>query len=261
MKSLAFCLLILGCGVGEGDFRTDTPTDPGGGEIRLPSSPVCTLELAHRGFVTEWQVDSNEEIRLPLPEGFNYEFAIDWGDDTVSGSGYPYVSSFDDPDARHTYASAGTYTVSIHGMVEAWSFAAIPASKDKIIAVKELGDVGWKSLSGAFAECSNLETIKGGEVSQVTDMSGMFTGATSVRPDMSNWNFAAVRTMAGMFTGVTLPEDIYSQMLNRIVQTTSQKGVIFDGGNSRYNTAASVSRSKLVSAGWQIEDGGELALR
>ena len=135
MRSIAFLFFILGCGVGGGDFRTNdgTPTDPGGGEIPLPSPPACTLELAHRGFITEWQVGSNEEIRLPLPEGFNYEFAIDWGDDTVADNGYPYVSSFDDPNTRHTYANAGTYTVSIHGMIEAWSFATVPASKDKIV--------------------------------------------------------------------------------------------------------------------------------
>ena len=95
----------------------------------------------------------------------------------------------------------------------------------------------------------------------MTDMSDMFSGTTSVQPDMSKWKFTEVRTMDGMFSGVTLPEGIYSQMLDRIVQTTTQKGVLLDGGNSRYNATASISRNKLASAGWQIEDGGELAFR
>ena len=42
------------------------------------------------------------------------------------------------PDARHSYATADTYTVTIKGTVEAWSFFRHPESKNRLVAVTKL---------------------------------------------------------------------------------------------------------------------------
>jgi surface protein len=65
-------------------------------------------------FVTTWATTSAEEsITIPTNDGSgvtDYDFEIDWGD----GSAVEQITG-DDPDPTHTYASAGTYTVSITG--------------------------------------------------------------------------------------------------------------------------------------------------
>ena len=201
-KLIFLCSLyvVSACSAGDSDLRSGEHTNNGDKDGK-DAPPICALDLDHRGFVSSWRVNAGDEVRLPLPSGFNYNFAIDWGDKSGENRGYPYVSSFDDPDARHTYESAGEYQVVIYGMVEAWSFATFADSKDKIIAVDELGDVGWKNLQGAFAGCSNLGVVNGGDTEQVTDMASMFEGATSLRLNVASWNFKQVSNMQSMFRG------------------------------------------------------------
>ena len=241
------------CGADSGNFRGQKPYPGNGGGAFTPS---CALDLAHRGFVSTWRVDAGDTVRLPLPSDFNYNFAVDWGDKSGENKGFPYVSSYDDPDARHTYTRAGEYKVTLYGMVESWSFANFPASKDMIVAVDELGDAGWKSLEGAFAGCSNLGAVSGGETAKVTNMSRMFAGATAVQLDVTSWNFKLVADMGGMFSGVTLADSAYGRLLQRIVQTTKQNSVPLDAGDSRYGSDVAEARATLVDAGWEIKDGG-----
>ena len=64
-------------------------------------------------FVTTWETTTaNESITIPTNGGTDitdYDFEIDWGDGTVE------TITGDDPAPSHSYASAGTYTVSISG--------------------------------------------------------------------------------------------------------------------------------------------------
>ncbi len=146
-------------------------------------------------FVSVWRVAEDDlQVVLPVPQGFDYDFQVDWGDG-ASGQ----VTAWDDEDAAHTYAQAGTYTVTLRGRVEAWSFWKIPHSKDKIIAVNNLGSVGWRSFFGAFLACENLKEVAGGDTAQVTDMRYMFYLAPLAVPDTTGWDTSAVTNMAGMF--------------------------------------------------------------
>jgi len=69
-------------------------------------------------FITGWNVTSdNLTIRLPIYEESiddvtAYNFMVDWGDGTIGE-----VTSFDDPDAMHTYAAPGSQTIIITGII------------------------------------------------------------------------------------------------------------------------------------------------
>jgi len=76
-------------------------------------------------FISTWNTlatssgSSNaNQIRLPLVASGAYDFQVDWGDGTVS-----HIRSYDDPLATHTYAIAGSYTLTIGGTVVGWAFA------------------------------------------------------------------------------------------------------------------------------------------
>ena len=142
--------------------------------------------------------DGDLTLTLPLVQDYRYDFTIDWGDGNSS-----VVTSYNDPDIEHTYASAGDYSITILGQVEAWSFDA-KGDKDKLISVEELGTVGWVNLDSAFDGCSNLTTVFGGDTSNVVNMARMFYDAVQARPDTSTWNTGNVTRISSMFNGATV---------------------------------------------------------
>ena len=145
-------------------------------------------------FISQWTVSTDgETITLPLRSGFSYNFSVDWGDNSTSE-----IDAHDDTDKTHTYAVSGDYTVTITGVVEAWYFNA-QGDRNKITSVTDLGDVGWKNLNSAFKGCENLVGFAGGNVSEVTDMGGMFYAASSVTPEISHWDVSSVTDMSYMF--------------------------------------------------------------
>ena len=157
-------------------------------------------------FVSVWKMsDTDKSITLPLREGFNYDFTVDWGDGSSS-----QVTSYDDTDITHTYGAAGDYTVTISGLVEAWFFDGGNRLSDyndhfQIISVEDLGRVGWKNLYYAFEGCTNLTTFKGGDVSQVTDMESMFADTRRLDSlSVENWDVSNVQNMISMFHGARL---------------------------------------------------------
>ncbi len=147
-------------------------------------------------FVSTWQTTTAaESITLPLRSGYNYNFTVDWGD----GSPADTVTSDTDLDKTHTYASPGTYNVSITGTVEAWFFNN-SGDKDKIISVTDLGDMGWLNLENAFWGCSNMTSFAGGNTANVTSMGSMFRQATLLNSlDLSSFDTALVTDMGSMF--------------------------------------------------------------
>ena len=173
------------------------------------------LDRTTNAFSSRWQVAAGDIIELPLIDGYSYNFEVDWGD----GSPIEGVTT---KSVKHTYAQAGTYSVVISGKLEAWSFKANPRSKDKIISVSNLGMLGWKSLRGAFAGCSKLTTVAGGDTSAVTNMSYMFDGALLVKPQVADWDTSKVTDMSYMFRGAAQAEPSVSKW-NVAAVTTMQE--------------------------------------
>ena len=206
MNKLTKALLLLIC-VGMLSSCLKTGLDPsitgiqeaseasneGGGEEEIITEPP-PIALPPTSFISIWKTTgAGESITLPLRTGFSYNFDVDWGDGNTS-----VITSDTDIDKTHYYDLAGTYTVTIDGLVQAWYFNG-SVDSDKILSIPDLGDVGWINLHAAFAGCSNLTTISGGNTSQVTDMSYMFDGAVNAQPDTEFWDTGNVTSMYAMF--------------------------------------------------------------
>jgi len=90
-------------------------------------------------------------------------------------------------------------------------------------------------------------------------MSGMFYIATSFDRNIGDWNVSAVTTMADMFNGANLSIANYNSLLVGWAGLPSlQSSVTFDGGNSKYSSAATSARNDTLIGvyGWTITDGG-----
>ena len=173
-------------------------------------------------FLSTWRVPENSKtITLPLvdDERYNYNFTVKWGDGSSSK-----IIAYDDPAKTHTYAAAGDYNLVIDGLLEAWSFNNNDhaGDRDKILSVEDLGDLGYKNLSGAFYRCANLGDFEGGVTSDVTDMNSMFFNATSANPIVSNWNVSKVTKMANMFFNATSANpDVSNWDVSRVTDMNS----------------------------------------
>ena len=158
------------------------------------------IATAPQPFVALWRTTSpSEQIMLPLRSGFLYNMTVDWGDGTPASP----VTSAVDPRRMHTYLEPGDYTVTITGLAEAWYFNN-GGSKDHLISISNLGDMGWVNLENAFYGCQNLTTVAGGNTLNTTNMSGMFWDAPLAEPDTDGWDTSKVTDMSSMFQGAAI---------------------------------------------------------
>lgn len=89
---------------------------------------------------------------LGVNNGTPYDYTVSWGD----GTSVSYVAT---GNPTHTYASAGTYTISIaENTPDRFPVIACGASGDqkKVLQIAQWGDVVWKSMYTAFSGCTNL---------------------------------------------------------------------------------------------------------
>ena len=175
-------------------------------QVRLTQGSQSTEEPAvenlMKRFVTRWNFPAAQDFTLPLKDGLNYDFVVDWGDESEASE----ITSFDDPDKTHTYDSGGEYTITIIGVCEGFQNVRLDSNsmplnpeRDYLIEVVILGNMGWKDLSRAFYGNSNLVGVFGGNTSEVTDMKGIFREAINAAPDTSGWDTSSVTDMNNMF--------------------------------------------------------------
>ena len=143
----------------------------------------------------------NETIILPfVPRGY-YEGTIDWGDGTTSESFYA--------NRQHVYTTAGTYTVTVSGRFEGFTFEpGFGPSGSKVVKISQFGSVLFQSdrqwLDSIFQECASLDLTT---VSDVPNTSGftawgeMFANRTgnSTVNRLNEWDSRSATYMSLMF--------------------------------------------------------------
>jgi surface protein len=167
-------------------------------------------------------VSTSTQFQLPLTTSTGLNIVVDWGDATTST-----ITSHLDVNTKHSYASAGTYSISITGTLTGFQFNNA-GDKLKILNISSWGvlDITTNSafrgctnltctatdaptitttdLSFTFLTCTNFNgNIGNWDVSAVNNMSSMFLGAATFNQDISTWGTGAVTAMAAMFQNAT----------------------------------------------------------
>ena len=153
-----------------------------------------SISLTSVNFVTTWlTTSSNESITIYTDPNLNYNYTVEWGDGTMESS----VSS----DATHSYASPGTYPVTISGTFPAITNQANSNNASKLRTIENWGDISWQSMSFAFANCNNLISTAADipDLSSVESMNSMFMGASSYNGEIGAWDVSNVSNINSMF--------------------------------------------------------------
>jgi surface protein len=146
-----------------------------------------------------------EVFQMPFRTTSTVNAEVDWGDgtsDTVTSSA----------EAVHTYATAGTHTITVTGTINGWSYYF--ANQDGVSVDKDqMGNVSqWGSFlvdeDVTFYQCTNM-TVSATDRLKFTDTYNFgywFFGTTSMTSiDVSNWDISSMTSLRRMFstTGLT----------------------------------------------------------
>lgn len=201
---------------------------------KLPTIFVVPLLLSlpafsQNEFILTWQVLNNQSITIPTI-GSGYNYTVDWGDGNVE-SGFT-------GDASHLYTSGGQKEIKITGSFPRIYFkGSTNGNRDRLITIKQWGDVAFTSMEGAFLGCEQMyitasdvpdlsgvlsmheafrdcysigfstsNAFSGWDVSNVTDMSYLFFVSQpsfgyypDINFDMGSWDVSGVTNMSYMF--------------------------------------------------------------
>ena len=190
-------------------------------------------------FISTWKTDNlsqtssaANQIVLPLTSSGLYNFMVYWGDNTSSS-----ISSALQPEVTHSYATAGTYHVTMSGYINGFRFAN-GRDRRKIINISQWGGlkissqgsqffgcdaltlnnisdtpnlytkginfISSASISAMFRSCSLLTTISRldqWDTSQVHGIQQTFYQANRFNQNIGSWNTSNARNMANLFSG------------------------------------------------------------
>ncbi|MGJ8691859.1 MAG: immunoglobulin-like domain-containing protein [Thalassotalea sp.] len=150
-----------------------------------------------------------------------YDFTVDWGDSTIQ-------SNVTDPAITHSYATAGTYTISITGDFHHFLTTDIA----KVVSIQQWGDIKWSSFRGslensavltdfptdipdftAFVGTNSLQNafknslfnhdVSLWDLGNSTNLLSMFHNATEFNQDLSKWDVSLITNFKWMFNGAT----------------------------------------------------------
>ena len=171
--------MAIGVGIGA-SFRRGG----GGGAIVNPDF-VIEVDTTQAG-------SASDTIILALTSGGTFDGTIDWGDASTSDLTYA--------NREHTYASGGTYTITISGdTFEGWQVAN---SGDKM-KFMDIQNWGFFTIANqrAFDYCENLDvTATDTPTITATSFYCVFRNCDALTtPDFSNWDTSTVTNMHSAF--------------------------------------------------------------
>jgi surface protein len=142
-------------------------------------------------------VSTSTQFKLPLTTSTGLNIVVDWGDASTST-----ITSHTDPAVTHTYASAGTYSISITGTLPGFKFNNA-GDKLKILNISNWGVLDI-TTNFAFQGCTNLTcSATDAPTITTTDLNQTFANCTNFNGNIGNWDTSGVNIMEGMFSSAT----------------------------------------------------------
>jgi surface protein len=183
-----------------------------------------------------------------------FQFTGAVGDyDVVAKQNGTQVATFNDLSNQQTITlpSSGVYILEITPKAtNGFNRIAFDDGGDKlkITDIKNWGTIAWSSFESAFRGCQNMLVTATDvpNLSSVTNMSFMFSSASSANPDTSNWNVSNVTTMRSMFENATSANP---NTTNWNVSSVTNMYAMFDGATSANPDTTNWNVSSVTNMG------------
>ncbi|MGB2185112.1 MAG: hypothetical protein ACPH5P_00385 [Akkermansiaceae bacterium] len=120
----------------------------------FPLSIAGKTETGPLPFVSVWNVPTDNYTQQIGVGNATFDCEIDWGD----GQTTTYATATSGGVIAHTYATAGQYTVKISGTFPRLEMTR-STTRNNLVEIPELGDVGWTHFYKAFRACGQLLSI------------------------------------------------------------------------------------------------------
>tara|TARA_R110000796_G_scaffold252640_2_gene389880 strand:- start:127983 stop:143453 length:15471 start_codon:yes stop_codon:yes gene_type:complete len=200
-----------------------------------------TLTVEQRPFVitidAQYSVSREIEV-LGVIEGLTYDYTVDWGDGNID-------TNLTEA-AKHTYTSAGPFTVKVTG-----NYPGLQLKYFNIKSIEQWGSQEWESLENAF---QNRDlTINATDVPDLTQgpsMAGMFASAKIGSPDLTAWDVSMVTNMSDIFNGSDFNGDVSTWNVSNVTDMSGAfGGTPFNGDISTWNVGnVTTMRSMFIQA-------------
>lgn len=239
---------------------------------------ICFGQKDSTHFVTTWKTDnpglSNDSaIYLEIDSSFTYNFDVDWNNDGV----FDTLNVSD--NLLIQYPSPGTYTIRIRGIFPAIYFVpyrfmpnVTPRDQNKMVSIDQWGTNSWQSLYQAFMDCQNVicSATDAPDLTNITSLGSMFSGATSFNGDLSTWNVSTITDMSFLFEAAN---NFNGNVSNWNVSNVTNMGGMFAGARSfnqdlSYWIVSSVSIMEFMFydaisfnkdiSGWDVTSASEM---
>ena len=212
---------------------------------------------AMKAFEFTISVGAGDIFTLPLVDyiALTPNFNVSWGDGTDN-----IILSSTDTNRIHTYASAGTYTISILGFCPGFIVNDTASIKNLITSITQWGNVGFRQVN--FYGCSNLTSL-------ATDYEGLVdvelfssfmrnTGITTIPSDIFKYAINALNfSDAFSFTNITtIPSGlftyntnagVFSSTFNNCLLLASYPSDLFDTCINAVNFSSTFRLCKLLT--------------
>ncbi len=183
----------------------------------------------------------------------------------TTGSGYNYNVDCNNDGTNEATAQTGNYTCS-YDIVGTYTVRIKDNSglgtgfpriyfnnggdRKKLLTIAQWGTGKWTSMASAFYGCQSV-TMTATDVpnlSGVTDMSSMFSGAYAFNGDIGAWNTASVTNMSGLFTYATFfNQDIGAWNTASVTNMNNMFGYagVFNQNIGAWNTASVTNMNQM----------------
>jgi len=159
-------------------------------------------------FITKWKGEANKELKIPI-FGTGYKLVIKKASDNSVLITEPSLSITENENF-YTYTPTEDGELLVEAGPDGVEYIRFVYEESKrgsaanLLTVEQFGTVAWKSMYRAFAYCKNMQfsaTVGTPDLSNVTDMRGMFEDCSSFNQDISGWDVSNVTDMWRMFYG------------------------------------------------------------
>ena len=228
----------------------------------------ATLVFGDDAFTFDVEIPQDgNTFSLPLDSSSTINSTVDWGD-----SSSDTITSFDQAESTHTYATAGTYTIKMLGTVNGWAFNN---AGDRLLIrdISRWGVFNW-SRKSAFWGCAGL-TVSALDRPLITadEFFAEFGGCTALTeiPSLGNWDISSLTKIQYMFyqspnitsidvsgwdvSNVTIFSNMFNTLVTEIGNLTSIgdiSGWDVSNGTAFQNMFRGTGITSIDISGWDL---------